>query len=49
MGKPAVIERHAKIGGGCTHWGTIPGKALRLFDFSNDGSEQQQAVSGCWS
>ena len=25
----AVIERHEQIGGGCTHWGTIPSKALR--------------------
>jgi NAD(P) transhydrogenase len=25
----AVIERYQKIGGGCTHWGTIPSKALR--------------------
>ncbi len=25
----AVVEKHAKIGGGCTHWGTIPSKALR--------------------
>jgi len=25
----AVIERHEKVGGGCTHWGTIPSKALR--------------------
>ncbi|HUY35840.1 MAG TPA: Si-specific NAD(P)(+) transhydrogenase [Pirellulales bacterium] len=25
----AVVERFAKIGGGCTHWGTIPSKALR--------------------
>ncbi len=25
----AVIERHARIGGGCVHWGTIPSKALR--------------------
>ncbi|MFO1022192.1 MAG: Si-specific NAD(P)(+) transhydrogenase [Planctomycetales bacterium] len=25
----AVVERHSKIGGGCTHWGTIPSKALR--------------------
>ena len=24
-----VIERHTMIGGGCTHWGTIPSKALR--------------------
>ncbi len=27
--KVAVIERYAKVGGGCTHWGTIPSKALR--------------------
>jgi NAD(P) transhydrogenase len=25
----AVIERHSAVGGGCTHWGTIPSKALR--------------------
>ena len=25
----AVIERHAEVGGGCTHWGTIPSKSLR--------------------
>ena len=25
----AIIERHAEVGGGCTHWGTIPSKALR--------------------
>jgi NAD(P) transhydrogenase len=25
----AVIERHVEVGGGCTHWGTIPSKALR--------------------
>lgn len=27
--KVAVIERYHKVGGGCTHWGTIPSKALR--------------------
>jgi len=27
--KVAVVERHDSIGGGCTHWGTIPSKALR--------------------
>ncbi len=27
--KVAVIERHTQVGGGCTHWGTIPSKALR--------------------
>ena len=27
--KVAVIERYKEVGGGCTHWGTIPSKALR--------------------
>lgn len=27
--KTVVIERYADVGGGCTHWGTIPSKALR--------------------
>ena len=25
----AAIERYKSVGGGCTHWGTIPSKALR--------------------
>lgn len=25
----AVVEKHRSVGGGCTHWGTIPSKALR--------------------
>jgi len=25
----AIIERYKDVGGGCTHWGTIPSKALR--------------------
>ncbi len=25
----AMVERHIEVGGGCTHWGTIPSKALR--------------------
>jgi NAD(P) transhydrogenase len=29
----AVIERFHKPGGGCTHWGTIPSKALRYAIF----------------
>lgn len=24
----AVVEKHSDVGGGCTHWGTIPSKAL---------------------
>jgi NAD(P) transhydrogenase len=29
----AVVERYVEIGGGCTHWGTIPSKALRFAIF----------------
>ena len=25
----AVVEKYTHVGGGCTHWGTIPSKALR--------------------
>jgi NAD(P) transhydrogenase len=25
----ALVERYQRVGGGCTHWGTIPSKALR--------------------
>ena len=28
--KVVVLERHSRIGGGCTHWGTIPSKALKF-------------------
>ena len=36
----AMIERHEEVGGGCTHWGTIPSKSLRhtvqqLADYRN--------------
>ncbi len=24
-----IVERHGQVGGGCTHWATIPSKALR--------------------
>ena len=27
--RTVVVERHMQVGGGCTHWGTIPSKALR--------------------
>ncbi|MEW4982397.1 MAG: Si-specific NAD(P)(+) transhydrogenase [Cycloclasticus sp.] len=27
--KVAIIEKYKDVGGGCTHWGTIPSKALR--------------------
>ena len=32
--KTAVIESYKEIGGGCTHWGTIPSKALRFSIYS---------------
>lgn len=37
----AVIEKHNSVGGGCTHWGTIPSKALRqsvsrLIEYNNN-------------
>jgi NAD(P) transhydrogenase len=32
--KVGVAERYRQIGGGCTHWGTIPSKALR-YSISN--------------
>ena len=37
----AIIERYQHVGGGCTHWGTIPSKALRqsvsrLIDFNSN-------------
>ncbi|MGI9518156.1 MAG: FAD-dependent oxidoreductase, partial [Pirellulaceae bacterium] len=28
--KVQLVERYEKVGGGCTHWGTIPSKALRF-------------------
>lgn len=39
--KVAVIEKHTQVGGGCTHWGTIPSKALRhsvsrLIEYNNN-------------
>lgn len=30
----AIIERYSHIGGGCTHWGTIPSKSLRFSIYS---------------
>ncbi|MFN3190162.1 MAG: Si-specific NAD(P)(+) transhydrogenase [Aureliella sp.] len=30
----AIFEKYYRIGGGCTHWGTIPSKALRFSIYS---------------
>lgn len=30
----AIFEKYSRIGGGCTHWGTIPSKALRFSIYS---------------
>ncbi|WP_162063561.1 Si-specific NAD(P)(+) transhydrogenase [Vibrio taketomensis] len=37
----AIIEKEISVGGGCTHWGTIPSKALRhavsrIIEFNNN-------------
>jgi len=42
----ALVENYHDVGGGCTHWGTIPSKALRhtiqvLADYRNDPLLQQ--------
>lgn len=47
--KVALVERHESVGGGCTHWGTIPSKALRhavgkMLEFRRD-----PALSGAGS
>ncbi|HFQ4941584.1 TPA: Si-specific NAD(P)(+) transhydrogenase [Vibrio vulnificus] len=39
--KVAVVEKESSVGGGCTHWGTIPSKALRhavsrIIEFNNN-------------
>lgn len=45
--KVAIIERYSHIGGGCTHWGTIPSKSLLLYLFGH-GSTQQPHPQGHW-
>lgn len=46
--KVVVIERYHRMGGGCTHWGTIPSKALRqaiqyLHDFKSNPLSRELA------
>lgn len=42
-----VIERHSRIGGGCTHWGTIPSKALRTAIQQLTESLANPLLKGC--
>lgn len=49
--KVAVVEREPQVGGGCTHWGTIPSKALRhavtrLIEFKQNPLFDQQFSTG---
>ena len=46
-----IVERHPSVGGGCTHWGTIPSKALRhavqqVADYRADPLEKAPLKSG---
>ncbi|MBG3014640.1 Si-specific NAD(P)(+) transhydrogenase [Proteus mirabilis] len=52
----AVIERYNKVGGGCTHWGTIPSKALRhavsrIIEFNQNPlySDQSRLINSSFS
>ncbi len=47
----AVIERYSRIGGGCTHWGTIPSKSLRfsIYSIMEALNNRSSATSGCAS
>ncbi|ACS87540.1 pyridine nucleotide-disulphide oxidoreductase dimerisation region [Musicola paradisiaca Ech703] len=54
--KVAVIERHYNVGGGCTHWGTIPSKALRhavsrIIEFNQNPlySDNSRVISSSFS
>ncbi|MAR12224.1 MAG: Si-specific NAD(P)(+) transhydrogenase [Blastopirellula sp.] len=43
----AVVERSPQVGGGCTHWGTIPSKALRHAIFSVTEALANQLLASC--
>ena len=49
--KVAVVERYREVGGGCTHWGTIPSKALRhaVFRMSEFRSNPIYGAKGEWA
>ena len=41
-----VVERFRQIGGGCTHWGTIPSKALRYAIFQTSDVNRSPLFRG---
>jgi NAD(P) transhydrogenase len=46
----AAVEAYSKVGGGCTHWATIPSKALRfaifqMLQFNNNPLYRQAGLS----
>ena len=45
----AMVERYYKVGGGCTHWGTIPSKALRhsIFQLTEANRNPLYREAGC--
>jgi NAD(P) transhydrogenase len=48
--KVAAVEAYARVGGGCTHWATIPSKALRfaiyqMLEVNNNPLYRQAGVS----
>ena len=43
----AVVERAPQVGGGCTHWGTIPSKAIRHAIFSVTEALGNQLFASC--
>lgn len=45
--KVLAVERYSRIGGGCTHWGTIPSKALRTAILQLTESLRNPLLAGC--
>lgn len=52
----AVVEKESRVGGGCTHWGTIPSKALRhavsqLIEFNHNPlfAKQGGKLNACFA
>lgn len=45
--KVVVVERYNRVGGGCTHWGTIPSKALRFAIYQLTESLRNPLFQAC--